>query len=49
MEKYAVLILRVIFDQPWKSVTVYYWILSKDLKDLFFVLIAYDSCVDIKQ
>ena len=55
MEMWAVLIFRVIFDQPWKSATVSTSeFVPKVLKQLFFVLIVFItpenmSCIHIKQ
>ena len=41
MEKQAVLIFRVIFEQPWKSVQCTAEFVFKALKDLFFVSIVF--------
>ena len=42
-EKYAVLILRVIFGQPWKSVAVYSWICIQSLRFVSCYNCVYDS------
>ena len=53
MEIRAILIWRVIFDQPWKSTVVCHWIRLQSFKQLFFVLIVFIkaesmSCIHIK-
>ena len=45
MEIWAVLIFGVIFDQPWKSTTVYLWIRTQSCKTIIFVLIVFIICV----
>ena len=55
MEIQAILILRVIFDQPWNSTPVYCWFRTQSFKTIiFFVLIVFITaenmpCVHIKQ
>ena len=36
MEIWAILIFRVIFDQPWKSTAVYLWIRTQNFKTITF-------------
>ena len=48
------LIFGVIFDQSWKSTTVYLWIRTQSLKTIMFCLIVFItpenmSCIHIKQ
>ena len=38
MEIWAILIFRVIFDQPWISITVYLWIRTQSFKIIIFGL-----------
>ena len=41
MEIWAVLVFRIISDQPWKSTTVYLWICTQSFKTIIlFVLIV---------
>ena len=38
MEKQAILIFRVIYDQPWKWTAVYCWIPTQSFKTIIFCI-----------